>query len=59
MEKLDNKDLLSLLCYIILPPLGVFIKFGLKSSFWINLILTILGFYILGLIHAFYVILKK
>jgi|688.fasta_scaffold462281_3 uncharacterized membrane protein YqaE (UPF0057 family) len=59
MEKLDNKDLLSLLCSIILPPLGVFIKFGLKSSFWINLILTILGFYILGLIHAFYVILKK
>lgn len=59
MENLDNKDILSLLCCVILPPLGVFIKFGLKSEFWINLILTILGFYIIGLIHGIYVIVKK
>lgn len=59
MDNLDSKDILSLVCSIILPPLGVFIKFGLKSEFWINLILTILGFYIIGLIHALYVILKK
>jgi uncharacterized membrane protein YqaE (UPF0057 family) len=59
MENLDGKDLLALLCSVILPPLGVFIKFGLKSEFWINLILTILGFYIVGLIHALYVLLKK
>jgi uncharacterized membrane protein YqaE (UPF0057 family) len=59
MENIDNKSILSLLCSVIIPPLGVFIKFGLKSEFWINLILTILGFYIVGLIHACYVILKK
>ena len=59
MNDLDNKDILSALCSIIIPPLGVFIKFGLKSEFWINVILTILGFYIVGLIHALYVIIKK
>lgn len=43
---------------ILLPPVGVFLEVGLGTHFWINLILTILG-YILGIIHALYVILKK
>ena len=42
---------------IFLPPLAVFLKDGLANSFWINLILTLL-FYVPGLIHALYVILK-
>lgn len=56
---METKDIVSLISSFFLPPLGVCIKFGLKSEFWINLILTILGFYIIGLIHAVYVILKK
>lgn len=59
MEDLDNKDIIILICTIILPPLGVFFKFGLGSEFWINVILTIFGFHILGLIHGLYVILRK
>jgi uncharacterized membrane protein YqaE (UPF0057 family) len=46
---------LAIIC-ICLPPLAVFLKKGLEQEFWINLILSILGVYILGLIHGLYVI---
>ncbi|KAG0560189.1 hypothetical protein M758_10G156300 [Ceratodon purpureus] len=45
----------DVLLAIILPPLGVFLKYGLRSEFWICLLLTILG-YIPGIIYAVYVI---
>lgn len=50
--------ILEIILAILLPPLGVAMRYGLSSTFWINLILTILG-YIPGVIHAFYVLLKK
>lgn len=50
-------DPLKILFAILLPPLGVFFEVGLTGPFWINLILTLLG-YIPGIIHALYVILK-
>jgi uncharacterized membrane protein YqaE (UPF0057 family) len=50
--------LLLVIIAIFLPPLAIFLKDGLGNSFWINLILTIVGFYVLGLIHALYVILS-
>lgn len=40
---------------ILLPPLGVFFKVGLGGQFWLNIILTLLG-YFPGLIHAVYII---
>ncbi|KAI8531828.1 hypothetical protein RHMOL_Rhmol11G0166300 [Rhododendron molle] len=42
---------------IFLPPLGVFLKYGLKVEFWICLLLTILGF-IPGILYALYVLTK-
>ena len=42
---------------IILPPLGVFMEVGFKGHFWLNILLTLLGF-IPGIIHALYVIFK-
>ncbi|CAD5165054.1 hydrophobic protein LTI6B [Musa acuminata AAA Group] len=48
---------LDLLVAIILPPLGVFLKFGCKVEFWLCLLLTILG-YIPGIIYAVYAITK-
>ena len=42
---------------ILLPPLGVFLQVGFAGAFWLNILLTILGF-IPGIIHALYVILK-
>lgn len=48
-------DLLKIILAIILPPLGVFLEVGLGKHFWINVILTLLGF-IPGIIHAVYII---
>lgn len=48
-------EILRIVLAIILPPLGVFLQVGLTKHFWINIILTILG-YIPGLVHAVWVI---
>ena len=50
-------DFIRLIAAVILPPLGVFLQEGLRKRFWINVVLTLLG-YIPGIIHAVYVILK-
>ncbi len=50
-------DFIRILLAIFLPPLGVFLQEGLKKRFWINVLLTLLG-YLPGIIHAVYVILK-
>jgi uncharacterized membrane protein YqaE (UPF0057 family) len=50
-------DLLGIVFAIILPPLGVFLQVGIGKQFWINILLTILGF-IPGIIHAIWVIAK-
>ena len=51
-------DFLRILLAILLPPLGVFFEVGLGKHFWLNTILTILG-YIPGIIHAVYIIAKR
>ncbi|MDX1775417.1 MAG: YqaE/Pmp3 family membrane protein [Desulfobulbales bacterium] len=51
-------DLLRIVLAIFLPPLAVFLTVGLAMHFWINILLTILGF-IPGMIHALWVIVKK
>lgn len=51
-------DVVRILCAIILPPLGVFLQVGLGLHFWLNILLTILG-YIPGIIHAVWVVLRK
>lgn len=48
-------DLIRILLAVLLPPLGIFMQVGLGKHFWINLILTLLG-YFPGLIHAIYII---
>jgi uncharacterized membrane protein YqaE (UPF0057 family) len=51
-------DIIKVIAAIILPPLGVFLEVGLKKHFWINILLTLLGF-LPGIIHALWVIVKK
>lgn len=51
-------SLIRILAAIFLPPLGVFLTVGIGSAFWINLLLTIFGFYIAGIVHAIWVIAK-
>jgi uncharacterized membrane protein YqaE (UPF0057 family) len=52
-----GSDILKIIFAILLPPLGVFFEVGLKGHFWLNILLTLLG-YIPGIIHALYVILR-
>lgn len=50
-------DPIKILFAILLPPLGVFFEVGLTGHFWLNILLTLLG-YIPGIVHALYVILR-
>ncbi|MBC3847099.1 YqaE/Pmp3 family membrane protein [Winogradskyella echinorum] len=47
-------SLLTIILSILLPPLAVFLKHGLKTEFLISVILTIIG-WLPGVIYAFYV----
>jgi uncharacterized membrane protein YqaE (UPF0057 family) len=51
-------DIIRILLSIFLPPLGVFLKVGIGLHFWINIILTLLG-YVPGIVHAIWVQVKK
>ena len=54
---MDNKIVQVILCFFI-PPLAVYLKKGtIDNDFWINLVLTFLG-YFPGLLHGLYIILK-
>lgn len=51
-------DLLRILLAIVVPPLGVFLQVGIGAQFWVNVLLTLLG-YVPGIIHAVYIILTR
>lgn len=51
-------DAVRIIAAILLPPLGVFLQVGFGLDFWINILLTLLG-YIPGIIHAIWVIARK
>ncbi len=51
-------NILRIIVAILLPPLGVFLQEGLGKHFWINVLLTLLG-YIPGIVHALYIIIKR
>ena len=51
-------DVIRILIAILLPPLGVFLQVGLGLHFWLNILLTLLG-YLPGIIHAVWIILRR
>ena len=51
-------DVLRILLAIILPPVGVLLQVGLGLHFWLNILLTLLG-YLPGIIHAIWIILRR
>ena len=51
-------DLFRVLIAILLPPLGVFLQVGLRGPFWLNILLTLLG-YIPGIVHAVWIIARR
>ncbi|MCP2726974.1 YqaE/Pmp3 family membrane protein [Limnofasciculus baicalensis] len=51
-------DVVRIIIAIFLPPLGVFLQVGLGGAFWLNILLTLLG-YVPGLVHAIWIIAKR
>jgi uncharacterized membrane protein YqaE (UPF0057 family) len=51
-------DVIRILLSILLPPLGVFLQVGLGLHFWLNILLTLLG-YIPGVVHAIWIIARR
>ena len=51
-------DIVRIIFAILLPPLGVFLQVGIGAQFWINILLTLLG-YIPGIIHAVWIIARR
>lgn len=51
-------DILRVIASVLLPPLGVFLQVGIGVQFWVNILLTLLG-YIPGIIHAIWIIARR
>lgn len=51
-------DLFRVLLAVFLPPVAVFLVVGFGVQFWINVLLTILG-YLPGMIHAIWMIVRR
>ncbi|MDT0582016.1 MULTISPECIES: YqaE/Pmp3 family membrane protein [Alteromonadaceae] len=51
-------DFIRVLLSVLLPPIGVFLQVGLTGQFFLNILLTILG-YIPGVVHAVWIIAKR
>ncbi|KAL8140631.1 hypothetical protein V2J09_006652 [Rumex salicifolius] len=54
-KAMGSETLIEVILAILLPPVGVFLRYGCGVEFWICLLLTILG-YIPGIIYALYVL---
>uniref|UniRef100_A0A7N0UCN5 Uncharacterized protein n=1 Tax=Kalanchoe fedtschenkoi TaxID=63787 RepID=A0A7N0UCN5_KALFE len=52
---MGNETFLEVILAIFLPPVGVFLRYGFGAEFWIDLVLSFLG-YIPGIIYAIYVL---
>lgn len=48
-------DVIRILFSVLIPPLRVFFRVGFGLHFWLNILLTLLG-YVPGLIHAIWII---
>lgn len=51
-------DIFRIIIAVILPPLGVFLQVGFSGQFFLNILLTLLG-YIPGIVHAVWIISRR
>ena len=51
-------DIVRIILSVLLPMLGVFLQVGRSPQFWINILLTLLG-YIPGIVHAVWIIARR
>lgn len=52
-----TNTLLKVILAVLLPPLAVFMDRGMGTQFLLNIVLTLIGFWVIGIIHALIVIL--
>lgn len=52
------RTILLIILSILLPPLAAFLVVGVSTHFWINLILTLLG-WIPGQVHAIWLVIGR
>jgi len=57
-KTVTSGDIIRIIAAVLLPPLGVFLQVGIGVQFWINIVLTILG-YIPGIVHAVWIIARR
>ncbi len=53
----NQNTILKVILAILLPPLAVFMDRGVGTQFILNIVLTLVGFWIIGIIHALIVVL--
>ncbi|KLU06030.1 putative transmembrane protein [Rhodopirellula islandica] len=53
----NENTVLKVLLAILLPPLAVYMDKGVGTQFLLNIVLTLVGFWIIGIIHALIVVL--
>lgn len=58
MKDIDSGSIATLLVTVFVPPVGVALKTGFGGHFWLNLVLTVFGFYVAGLVHGLFVVLR-
>lgn len=53
---MSSGKIVGLICSVLLPPLGAVIAKASLGHIVLNVILTIFGFWILGVLHAAYLV---
>ena len=51
-------NVVQVVAAVLLPPLGVFLKRGLGTPFWISVVLTLIAF-VPGMIYALWIVLRS
>lgn len=55
---MSSADFFRVVLAVLLPPLGIFLQEGFGKQFWLNVLLTLLG-YIPGLVHAVWILARR
>lgn len=58
-SNVSSNDLVLVVCAVLLPPLAAALEVGFGLHFWLNLLLTIVGFWIAGVIHALWLVMAR
>ena len=51
-------NILKIVIAVLLPPVGVLLTVGFGGAFWLNILLTLLG-YLPGVVHAVWIIARR